>query len=84
MEKTRTRSFRPLSGLAASAERRLAVALAALLLGVTAASATAGISVEKPWMRFVIRSRPAAGYFTLKNDTGSPSTWSAPRRAPAA
>jgi hypothetical protein len=45
--------------------------MAALLLGVTAASATAGISVEKPWMRFVIKSRPVAGYFTLKNDTGS-------------
>jgi hypothetical protein len=48
--------------------------MAALLLGVTAAgaaAAAAGISVEKPWMRFVIKSRPAAGYFTLKNDTGS-------------
>jgi periplasmic copper chaperone A len=72
MEKTRTRSFRPLNGLAASAERRLAAVMAALLLGVTtAAAATTGITVEKPWMRFIIKSRPAAGYFTLKNDTGS-------------
>jgi copper(I)-binding protein len=32
---------------------------------------TAGVSIEKPWMRFVIKSVPAAGYFTLKNDSGS-------------
>jgi periplasmic copper chaperone A len=71
MEKARTQSFRPLNGLAASAERRLAVAMVVLLLGVTAEAATTGVTVEKPWMRFIIKSRPAAGYFTLKNDTGS-------------
>ncbi len=36
-----------------------------------AAGPTAGVSIEKPWMRFVIKSVPAAGYFTLKNDSGS-------------
>lgn len=30
---------------------------------------TAGISVEKQWIRFIIRARPAAGFFTIKNDT---------------
>jgi copper(I)-binding protein len=25
--------------------------------------------VESPWLRFIIKDRPAAGYFTLRNDT---------------
>ncbi|MGH6671173.1 MAG: copper chaperone PCu(A)C [Xanthobacteraceae bacterium] len=33
--------------------------------------AASGVSVQKPWMRFIIKSRPAAGYFTLENHTGS-------------
>jgi copper(I)-binding protein len=34
--------------------------------------AASGVSVQKPWMRLIIKSRPAAGYFTLNNNTGSP------------
>ena len=72
MEKTLTRSFRPHNGRVTNAERALAIATAALLLGLSAAAAAMpGVTVEKPWMRFIIKSRPAAGYFTLKNDTGS-------------
>jgi len=46
----------------------------AALLALTAAAfaaAPAGISIEKPRMRFIIKERPAAGYFTLKNDGGT-------------
>ena len=44
----------------------------AVLLGVAAASAAdAGVTVEKPWMQFIIKARPAAGYFTLRNETGA-------------
>jgi copper(I)-binding protein len=37
------------------------------------AAVASGLSVQEPWMRFVIKSRPAAGYFTLVNDTDSPA-----------
>lgn len=48
----------------------LHLGIAAALLIVSAGSALAGgISVEKPWMRLIIKSRPAAGYFTLHNGT---------------
>jgi len=49
-----------------------AVLLASPLLGGLASAATGGIAIEKPWMRLIIKARPAAGYFTLKNDTGAP------------
>src|SRR6185437_12096622 len=29
----------------------------------------AGMTLSKAWMRSLVPSRPAAGYFTLKNDT---------------
>lgn len=35
------------------------------------AHAEGGVSIDKPWMRFIIRATPAAGYFTLKNDSDS-------------
>ena len=46
-------------------------ALAALgVLASTSAghAAAATVSVEQPWMRFIIKSRPAAGYFVLHNN----------------
>jgi copper(I)-binding protein len=42
-------------------------ALAALMFGN--AMAAAGVTVEKPWMRFIIKARPAGGFFTLHNGT---------------
>ena len=50
---------------------RSVVAVAALLsiFGTIAVAQTGGISVEKQWIRFIIRTRPAAGFFTIKNDT---------------
>ena len=35
------------------------------------AQAAGGVSIDKPWMRFIIQATPAAGYFTLKNDGDS-------------
>lgn len=48
----------------------LAGLLAALACATALPAAAAGLSLHDPWMRFVIPSRPAAGYFTLSNDTG--------------
>ncbi len=57
------------------ASATLSVALAAALMtaGGTAALA-AGVKIEKPWMRLIIKARPAAGYFTLHNGTDKPVT----------
>jgi periplasmic copper chaperone A len=46
------------------------VLLVALLLAAPA-QAAGSVSIENPWMRFIIRATPAAGYFTLKNDSDS-------------
>src|SRR6187551_2303237 len=48
-----------------------ASALAMILacgIGVSAAAAASSVTIEKPWMRFIIKARPAAGYFTLRNN----------------
>lgn len=49
-----------------------ACALAAAILTLLACSPTlaaeANVTVENPWMRFIIKARPAAGYFTLRNN----------------
>ena len=48
----------------------LRAGLAAALLTASATSVfAAGLTIEKPWMRFIIKARPAAGYFTLHNGT---------------
>jgi copper(I)-binding protein len=53
---------------------RAAVLVSALLAfaagGVSAASP--GITLSGAWIRFVMQERPAAGYFTLANATGTP------------
>lgn len=59
--------FSPVAGLAA---RPLAsVAVATLLLSAAAPCAVAAnLLVQNAWMRFIVPSRPAAGYFVLRND----------------
>lgn len=47
---------------------RTALAVAAIVL---MGAAPAGVSVEGAWMREIIPSRPAAGYFTLLNASGT-------------
>lgn len=70
-------SHHPRSTLAAGPEcKRLARAIAAL--GAVAAFATAavpaayadsnGLTLSDGWMRMIIKSRPAAGYFTVNNN----------------
>jgi copper(I)-binding protein len=54
-----------------AAKLALAIALASAPIGVALAAAT-GVTIEKPWIRLIIKARPAAGYFTLKNDGNAP------------
>ena len=42
---------------------------AALIFGAASAQA-AGLTLSNTWVRFIMSSLPAAGYFTLTNDTG--------------
>jgi periplasmic copper chaperone A len=44
--------------------------IAALAFGAPARAAEKGVTVSQPWMRTIMPSRPAAGYFTLSNETG--------------
>lgn len=69
----KTRSM-PAVGPGASAMRRLLISLGMLALAAVASvdaahAADKGVSVHDPWMRFIVPMRPAAGYFTLNNDT---------------
>lgn len=51
------------------------MALAAVLALTAAPAFAAGnVSIENPWLRFIIKARPAAGYFTLKNGGDQPAT----------
>ena len=54
------------NGLAVSAT------LFALALSAPVLAAPKGVSIEKPWVRLIIKARPAAGYFTLRNDGEKP------------
>jgi copper(I)-binding protein len=49
-----------------------ALALFLLTLAPLIAVAAGAISVEQPWMRFIIKARPAAGYMTLRNNGDTP------------
>jgi copper(I)-binding protein len=54
-----------------------AAAVAALIMAVlgppgAARADEAGVTVTAPWMRLLIRARPAAGYFTLQNSGATP------------
>jgi copper(I)-binding protein len=65
--------MRPLARRAYAPANGPANALVAILFGVTLlaptlAQAAGGVTIDKPWMRFIIKATPAAGYFTLKND----------------
>lgn len=51
-----------------------AVLLAFLGLPAPAAAAATGLTVEDPWIRFIVPGNPAAGYFTLINLTTAPAT----------
>ena len=40
----------------------------ALAMGAPALAAPQGVTIEQPWIRLIIKARPAAGYFTLHNN----------------
>lgn len=42
-----------------------------LFAGTFELVAAEGITIQNPWIRFIIKERPAGGFFTLKNDTGT-------------
>ncbi len=70
MQTTKTipaRSSMPANGPAVSAALLLAV-----LVGAPASAAPKGVSIEQPWIRLIIKARPAAGYFTLHNNSDKP------------
>ena len=50
----------------------LCVVLAGALAADTAEPSEQGLLIGDPWMRFIMPSRPAAGYFTLSNATSEP------------
>jgi hypothetical protein len=51
------------------------LALCALALSYPAAhAAEPGLVISQPWLRLIIPSRPAAGYFVLSNETGRTRT----------
>ncbi len=72
MTKSRNPSFQSFDGQTTRSGFRLASAMLALMLSAAAATAAMnGVTLEKPWMRFIIKARPAGGFFTLHNDSGS-------------
>lgn len=70
--------LRPQRSPAAKAAVDLTVFLCVVLVGAFAAGAAEpseqGLLIGDPWMRFIMPSRPAAGYFTLHNATSEPRT----------
>jgi copper(I)-binding protein len=48
--------------------RKLVMVLAALAVG---AAAPEGVTVRKPWMRYLLPNIPAGGYMVLQNTSGS-------------
>jgi periplasmic copper chaperone A len=49
-------------------------ALAAAMGGGAGLAAPSGLSVSGQWFRLIMPSRPAAGYFTLSNETDTPQS----------
>jgi periplasmic copper chaperone A len=52
----------------------LCAGLAGALAADPAEPSERGLLIGDPWMRFIMPSRPAAGYFTLTNATSAPRT----------
>jgi periplasmic copper chaperone A len=49
-------------------------AILCLMFGIAEPAKAADVSIQKPWMRFIIKARPAGGFFTLRNDSAKPVT----------
>jgi periplasmic copper chaperone A len=61
------------AGPAASTAAAAILALAAMMPGA-AAQAPDGLTLSGQWFRFIMSSRPAAGYFDLSNSSATPAT----------
>jgi copper(I)-binding protein len=70
----RSQAARPMARPGRGPILALCVLAAALAAGMTAQAAEGGLTVGDAWMRSIMPSRPAAGYFTLSNDTAEPRT----------
>jgi copper(I)-binding protein len=68
----RSKAHRSISPSARSAARIVLLAAVALATSPSIAAQT-GLSLSGGWIRFIIPSRPAAGYFTLTNATDKPA-----------
>jgi copper(I)-binding protein len=60
--------FKPAIGRVSKAAAFGAAALACFIISDSIA-ATPGITIENPFLRLIIKDRPAGGYFTLRNNT---------------
>jgi periplasmic copper chaperone A len=49
-------------------------AMTSAMMVAPAMAGPSGLTVSGQWFRLIIRSRPAAGYFTLSNETGTPQS----------
>lgn len=56
---------------------KYALAAAIALLPAATMAAEDGVTVHDAWMRMIVPSRPAAGYFVLNNDSDAPKTLTA-------
>jgi copper(I)-binding protein len=62
--------YSPAAGPAAEPARALLLSLGVLIAAAApAAAAEGGLRISHPWIRAIMPSRPAAGYFTLANGT---------------
>jgi periplasmic copper chaperone A len=74
MTRRRLRNWQEV-GRGARRARVLLIALCSLAIapttGAVAWAGESGVTLSHPWMRTIIPSRPAAGYFILKNETAT-------------
>jgi periplasmic copper chaperone A len=64
-----SRAARPVRRCFHASCRLLLVLAGTLAFGATSEAADNGLTVHDAWMRTIMPSRPAAGYFTLSNST---------------
>jgi periplasmic copper chaperone A len=60
---------RPVARLASAVILAVAVTCAGLAISAPAQAAKGGLTIHEPWIRMVLPSQPAAGYFTLSNES---------------
>ena len=74
MQKLQLLRCSPRVGRAASRIGLVVAFLGAFASATSAEPASPGLTIAHAWMRVVVPTRPAAGYFELTNDTATPRT----------